>query len=63
MLMTIVEKGIVKEEYWIEGNGSEEGFTYFKDPWGYGKDVIVVAGSDREYTSVTGEELIKVLSE
>ena len=59
----LVEKGIVKEEYWITGNGSKKGFTYFKDPWGYGKDVIVVAGSDREYTYITGEELIEILSE
>ena len=59
----LVEKGIVKEEYWITDNGSKKGFIYFKDPWGYGKDVIVVAGSDREYTYITGEELIEILSE
>lgn len=55
----LVEKGIVKEDYWITGNGSKEGFTYFKNPWGYWRDVIVVAGSDREFTHATGEELIK----
>ena len=59
----LVEKGIVKEEYWITDNGSKKGFTYFKDPWGYGKDVIVIAGNDREYTYITGEELIEILSE
>jgi len=58
----LVEKGVSQKEYWITGRGSKEGFTYFKDPWGYEKDVVVVAGSDREFTYATGENLIEILS-
>ncbi|MCK4433667.1 MAG: S-layer protein [Methanomicrobia archaeon] len=57
----LVEKGLSQKEYWITGNGSQEGFTYFKDPWGHGKDVLVVAGSDREFTYATGENFIELL--
>ena len=56
----LVERGLSQKEYWITGNGSREGFTYFHDPWQYGKDVIVVAGSDREFTCATGENFIKI---
>ncbi|MCD6467125.1 MAG: hypothetical protein J7L10_04280 [Methanomicrobia archaeon] len=56
----LVEKGLSQKEYWITGNGSREGFTYFNDPWQYGTDVIVVAGSDREFTWATGENFIEI---
>jgi hypothetical protein len=57
----ITGRGIIPEEYWITGNGAQEGFRYLADPWGYGTDVIIVAGSDREATSLSGQYFIDVI--
>ena len=57
----IVEKGLVQESYWTTGNGAREGFRYVEDPWGYGNDVLIVAGSDRENTSLSGQYFIEII--
>jgi len=55
----LVEKGITTVEFWRGGKGSDDSYYYFEDAFSSGRDVILIAGKDRETTVEATKKFIQ----